>query len=318
MQMRSFGLSRTVLLGALFAAFLIVPVLALGGSKKIYVDKDNKGSEDGSVNHPYQSLEKALKKAKGGTEVHVKSGTYKENVTIPKDVKVIGRKKDKSDVVIVSKNDKKPAVIMKNDSELDHVTVKGGQHGVLVEEDAEAVIHNVTVKDSDGDGIHIASGSREKKFQVVVSDTDVKDNDRAGIYSGKKRNVVVIKSKIYDNKNDGLNLSAGTKAWINENEMRGNKGSGIKIWIDQAEVTLKDNVVRSNHREGVEINASARGYAILKKMDISGNGRYGVAKVARNAASLKDFGTLVLDGEVNANHIGKNVSGTISAVVRAF
>ncbi len=319
MQKGIFGLSQGAILGAVLTIAFIAPVIVLGGNKVIYVDRDNKGSEDGSKNHPYRSLDKALDKAKSGTEVHVAKGTYKENITIPKNVKVIGRKKDTSDVVIESESDKKPAVTMKDDSEIDHLTVKGGKHGILVEEDAEATIYDTTVKDADGDGIHIASGSNDKKYQVVISDSTIKENDKSGVYSGKKRNVVVVDSKINGNKNDGVDLSAGAKAWVNDSEIRDNRGSGAKVWISGSEITFKDNVIRGNGREGMEINSSGTGYVGLKKMNISGNGRYGVAKVARNAGALTDFGHVAIDNSgANLNAIGKNVLGSISHVMRGF
>jgi hypothetical protein len=319
MKMRNFFRSREVILSAVFAVLLIAPFIVLGDNNVIIVDKDNKGSEDGSADHPYRSLGKALKNAKPGTEVHVRTGTYKENITIPKDVKVIGRKKDIGDVVIQADTDKKPAVTMKNDSEIDHLTVKGGKHGIQVVEDAEATIYDVVVKDSEGDGIHIDSGSREKKYQVVVSESKAKDNDKAGIYVGKKRNVVIVDSEVKENKKDGLDISEGGKVWVNDNNIAQNLGSGVKVWLDGAEVTLKDNKVRHNKREGVEINASGKaGSVSFKKMSISGNGRYGVAQVARTAAALKSFGFVHFDAGVNANHFEKNGTGSISSIIRGF
>lgn len=319
MNMRRFLQSRGAILSAVFAVLFIAPVMAFGGSKTIFVDQDNKGSEDGSANHPYQTLGKALKNAKKGTEIHVRSGTYKENITIPKEVKVLGRKKDNGDVIIKADSDKKPAVVMKDDSELDHVTVKGGQHGIRVEEDAEVIIYDVTVKDADRDGIHISSGSRDKKYQVVVSKSEVRDNKKAGIYSGK-RNVVIVDTEIHSNKSDGLDFAAGTKGWVADNEIKNNGGSGAKFVLDGSEVTLKDNLISGNRREGMEIASfGANGYIGLKKAKISGNARYGIAKVARNAAGLQNFSGPAIDNSgANLNHIEKNGLGTISQVIRGF
>ena len=90
MQSRNFWLSREVILGLAFGLLLAVPVFVFGGSQTIYVDKNASGSENGTAANPYHTLSKALKNADGGTEVSIKNGTYKENITIPKGVDVVG------------------------------------------------------------------------------------------------------------------------------------------------------------------------------------------------------------------------------------
>src|SRR3989344_647810 len=134
---RHFWLSREVLIGFSAVILIVVPVFALAGNKVIYVDKDAKGSEDGSANHPYNTISEALNKAKDGNEVQIRKGEYKETLTIPKEVTLSGNKKDRNGVVIKGDDRDEPVIIMKDDSELKNLTLKGGKHGILVKEDAE-------------------------------------------------------------------------------------------------------------------------------------------------------------------------------------
>lgn len=285
------------LLGALLG-----PVLVLGKGGAIYVDHDNKGSEDGSFNHPYQTIDKALKKAKKGSTIYVAKGRYKTNITLPADVRLVGGK-DIDDVIIEGDNDK-PTVTMKEDSEIQKVTIKGGRHGIRVEEDAQAKIIEVTIKESERDGIHIDHGTTAKKDEVYVEQVTIKDNHKAGIYA-EKRSVVVIDSDIIRN-SDGMDFTAGVKAWVKDSRINDNRGSGLKLVLDGAAFWSRDLSIRRNGREGVEVNAyGGSGDIGFKKSKIFSNGRYGIAKVMRSTGAARLLDRVYLDQtEFQGNRLG--------------
>ncbi|MDP3957332.1 MAG: right-handed parallel beta-helix repeat-containing protein [bacterium] len=318
MQSRNFWLSREVILGLAFGILLVVPVFVFGGSQTIYVDKDASGSENGTVARPYHSISKALKNADGGTEVRVKNGTYKENITIPKGVDVVGDSKKRDKVVIESDNDDKPTVTMKHDTALSHVTVKGGRHGVRILEDAKAHIFDAVIKKSQRDGIHIDSAPRDKKHRVLIDKTKISDNDRAGIFA-EKRFIVLINSDILSNGSDGIDLAAGTKAWFENNRFNDNKGSGAKLTLDGASIFSKKNSFRNNKREGIEVSAyGAAGTIELKRAAFVDNDRYGVARVARTVAGTRMFGNLSFGIGINASRFEANSLGNLSSIIRGF
>ncbi len=318
MQARNFWLSREVILGFALTVLIAVPVMVFGGSKQVYVDKDAKGSEEGTSNHPYHSIGKALKHTDGSAEIHIAKGTYKENITLPKGVKLFGKKSDIGDVVIKSDNGDKPAVTMKHQTELNFLTVEGGRHGVRVLEDAKVKIYKVNIKKSNRDGIHIDAAPRDKKHRALIDNVEIENNDRTGIYS-EKRDIVVINSNIHNNGSDGLDLAAGMEAWFENNRINNNGGSGIKVVLDGASVWTKSNSIRNNKREGVEVNAyGAAGNFGLKKASLIGNGRYGVARVARTASGFKSFGGIILGTGVNDNRLESNAIGSTSPVLRGF
>ncbi|MEI9966769.1 MAG: hypothetical protein WDN67_04010 [Candidatus Moraniibacteriota bacterium] len=97
-----------------------------------------------------------MDKAKNGTTVIVKKGKYKENVTVPANVKLVGA--DREDVVIDGDNDK-PTVTLHDNTELSTLTVTDGKRGVQVDNDAKTHIYNVTVKSSEGDGIYLEAAA---------------------------------------------------------------------------------------------------------------------------------------------------------------
>ena len=318
MQMRSFWLSKEVFIGLIFGLLLAVPVFVFGGSKVVYVDNDAKGDEEGTASRPYHSISKALKNAKGGTEVRVKNGTYEENITIPKGVKLFGDSEKRDKVIIESDSDDKPTVTMKDDTEISHVTIKGGRHGVRIVDDAKAHIFDAVIKKSNRDGIHIDSASRDKKHRVLIDDVEVKDNDRAGIFS-EKRFIVLINSNILQNGSDGIDFALGTKAWLEKNRFNDNRGSGAKLALDGASIFGKKNDFRHNKREGVEVAAyGAAGTIELKKSEFVGNNHYGVARIARSASGAQMFGNLSFGIGTNDSRFEANVLGGLSSVLRNF
>lgn len=318
MNTRSFFASREALLGAVFVVLFVAPIIALGGNKTIFVDKDNKGSEDGSHSHPYRTIDKALDKAKKGTEVRVMNGTYKENITIPKDVKLVSDSEKRDKVIIKADHSDEPVVTMKDDSKLSHVTVKDGNHGIRVMEDAKVHVFNVVIKDNKRDGIRMGSAPTDKKHRALIDQVLIKDNGRAGIFS-HKRFTVLIDSTIGDNKSDGIDFAAGTEAWLEDNKITGNGGSGAKFVLDKSEIWTKDNSFRGNKREGIEINSyGVPGKIGFKKATIKDNGRHGIAQVARTAAALRSFKDVFTEEGVNANKIQENVLGSVTGVLRGF
>ncbi|MEI8096498.1 MAG: right-handed parallel beta-helix repeat-containing protein, partial [Candidatus Moraniibacteriota bacterium] len=271
-------------------------------------------SEEGTSAHPYQSIKKALDHAKGGTEVRVKNGDYKENITIPKDVKVVADSEDRDKVTIKAHNEKKPVVVMKDGAELSYVTVKNGNYGVHILSDARAHLYNVVVKNNSSDGIHIESASVDKRHRVIIDTVEVTRNGRAGIFS-EKRSLTILDSYMTLNKSDGTDLAGGTEAWLESTSFSGNKGSGLKLTLDGSSISGKKNNIRSNAREGVEINSrGASGSITFQKDTIVKNGRFGIARVARTAAGY-NFGGLVYGSGVNVNKIDQNGLGSISRVI---
>ena len=318
MKYSEFWFSREVFAGLALVALLAVPVFVFGGSDEVFVDKNASGSEEGTAAHPYHTISEALKKAKEGTKVRVKNGTYKENITIPKGVDVVSDSGKREKVTIESDNDDKPTVTMKNNTGLKKVTVKGGRHGVRVLENAKVHIFDAVIKNSDRDGIHIDSGSRNNKHRVLIDETKISDNDRTGIFS-EKRYIILLNSEIISNGSDGIDFAAGTKAWLEDNRFNDNKGSGVKLVLDDASIFGKKNGFRDNKREGLEVNAfGAAGTIELKRSAFVGNNRYAIARVGRTLAGTRMFVNLSFGIGINSSRFDNNTLGSISPVIRGL
>lgn len=269
---RSFGI-------LILLAVLILPVLSFAGVSHIYVDDSASGKQDGSKKNPYKTISQALEKADKDDEVHIASGFYKENIEIPSKVKVFGSGKDK--VVIEAKDKSQEVVEMHNKSKIDGVTVRGGEYGIEINENDRASIVNCRVVDNKKDGIYIEEGHASDKYEVVISENEIEKNGRAGIFSNKRR-LVIMDNYIFGNESDGIDIEKGSSAWIYGNRVKENGGSGLKVVLDGSNIWTKNNTFYDNDHEGVEINAYGQvGRVDINKSKLYKNDKYGIAKVQK-------------------------------------
>lgn len=300
-------------LGLALIVFVALPVLSFGKSDVIYVNDSAKGEQDGSKKHPYKSIKKALSKAEKGDEVRVMKGEYKENITIPSNVEVTSDANDRDKVTIKGDSDK-PTVTMKQGSKISAVTIRDGRHGIEVNEDAKAHIHNVTIKGAKRDGIHIGKARIEDSKRTLIDDVYVTKNGMAGVYSDGRK-VVIVDSIFDSNGLDGIDLREGNHAWIEDSKARWNGGSGLKAVVDGSSVWTKNSSYRYNKQAGVEVISYGGGGAVgVKKANIIGNGLYGIAKVQKGGT----FKGLEIGTETNANRFETNGKGSVSPILSSF
>ncbi len=269
---------KLIIAGVLALLCVALPMFAFSShTHKLYVDDSASGTQDGSKDHPYKTISEAISKAHGKTEIHVSNGTYKENITLKSDLEIYGE--DKDSTIIKADKDSESVVTMKDDTVINKVTVKGGTNGIKVRDDAKASIIKCVIKDNDRDGIKIESDGTGDSRKVSISKNTIKDNGWSGIYAGR-RNLSIMDNDIYKNSKDGIDIAKGSKAWIEDNTIKDNRGSGMKLAIDGSDIWTKDNNLRSNRREGLEVSFKGiAGRINIAKSKFRNNGRYGIARV---------------------------------------
>jgi len=264
------------------ALIFIVPFLSFAGNTKdIYVNAKAGSKQDGSATYPYDTIKEALKKAEKSSkkvEIHVSNGVYKENIEIPSKTKIFGEDKDKT---IIKADDNEPAVKMNHKTEINKITVEGGSYGVVIDDEDRASIVKCVIKDNDKDGVKIKAASIEDKYAASISESEIYDNGRSGIYSEKRR-LAIMDSFIHNNEGDGIDIAAGSSAWIAGNKVKENEKSGIKLTLDGSNIWTKNNTFYNNDREGLEVNAyGGAGRIDVNKSKFYKNDRYGIVKVNR-------------------------------------
>ena len=302
----------------LFAGLMVfaLPFFVIGSSYDVlYVDKDASGTQDGSKSHPFKKISQALDQVedKDGTRVYVAEGEYKENFNIPEDAQVIGAGKDKT--IIKADDDDDAVVYMEHGTKLVDVTVKDGKQGIMVKKKSRVEINGVVVKDNDKEGIFIIeAGTKDDRYVARIIDSEIKDNDRSGIYGGD-RQIIIVDSSIHDNNGNGITTTKNTKLWLEDTKIRDNEKSGISSTLDSSKLFIEDCEIKENGREGIEIGAYGKsGYAKIDNTQIKNNGRYGIARVQRTAGVDGVWEDVVF----TMNDFHSNDSGSISPLIRLY
>jgi hypothetical protein len=299
---------KLAIFGLLALLIATLPVFAFSSRKsELYVDAKANGEQNGSSAHPYKTINEALRHAKDDADIHVAKGEYEENISIKDGIDLFGH--DKDDTIIKSEKKKWATVSMKNNATINGFTIKDGKRGIWIEKDAKASISDCIIKDNYDDGVGIEGGDTKKSNQVYIGKTEIKDNGWSGIYSAGPRRIVLIDNVISKNKKDGVDLASGTSAWIEGNSIRENKASGMKLRLDQSDIWTKDNDIRLNNREGIEVSSyGGVGRIDIAKSKIVKNDRYGIARLQR--AGQTNWGTSLTLG--SKTELWENDFGNIS------
>jgi hypothetical protein len=311
--------SKEALLSLVMLSVVVLPFFAFASKKShakdVYVNiSANEKNADGTMEHPYASISKALEKAKDNTNVHVAKGIYKERITIPSGVKVFGS--GEKEVFIKSDSNNNAAVTMKNDTEINKVTIKGGHNGILVKEDTKVSIVDCVVSDANSDGIKIESGKVSDSKKVSISKTTISGSGKSGIFSEKRR-LILIDNEIKNNNKEGVDISRGSSVWMEKNEIKDNDGSGVKLVLDGSYIWTKSNTINNNKKQGFEINSYGQSGKIdINKSKITKNGKFGIARNQRISAPIGVWNGLTINQKNST--ISGNDSGSISGVARLF
>lgn len=290
---------------------LCLPAVSFGGkTQKLYVDAKANGSQNGSSDHPYKTINQAMDKSDKHTKIYISAGTYVENVYIKKGVEVYGGNPKK--VSIKAKSSNKPAVEMAHDTRINNITVDGGRNGIYVHGKSRAIIEDCVVKNSKNDGIHVNASKASDTYKVQIVGNEVKNNDKAGIYvEGSKTDMV--DNEVHDNNGDGVDLEKGVKMWMHKNVIRDNDGAGIRMALDYSDIWAKKNTFRDNRKNGVEVNAyGASGRIDLNASKFINNHKHGIAKVQRGTFNKSVWNGLTITGDTSYS---KNDDGNISGVI---
>ena len=299
---------KAALFLAIFTAIAVTPVFALSDHKDdLYVNADAHGYEDGSVNHPYDTISQAIYEADSSTDIHVAGGHYKDNITLKKNIKLLGE--DNGNTVIEAKKDKWAVVT--------NFTIKDGRRGIWIESHAQVTITHCIIKNNNQDGIVFEGNDTSRSNGITISNNKIEKNGMSGIYGMGGRRIVITDNNIYDNDRDGINLARGTKGWIGNNEVDNNNAMGVRLVLDGSNIYTKGNEVQKNTLDGFGIVAfGGAGIVNIEKTNISGNGQYAIARIAGSPVAFSNaYWKAGLTFSGLPNYISGNRRGAISGII---
>ncbi len=218
----------------------------------------------------YKNLQDALNEVEMGDTVLTLNGIYKENITMPDGIVLIGKGADKT---ILRGNGKDAVVKASNNSLLKNFTIKQGGIGIL-SENTNMCIQNCVIKENAKTGIHcllslphiqnnilidnhwsgifcelVAYGNR-----TAIEHNILANNGNCGIFLSKKSGVLVQNNIFYKNKQMGIYVSKDSrKSRIIYNNFYQNRRSFNKYAIIDATNIAKDPAFPKNPWKNIDL-----------------------------------------------------------------
>ena len=295
-------LSKKVLIGMVVIS-LVMPWIPFDGKesqaaitpegKIIYVDADNNsGAEDGSEEHPYNTIQKAVDDANSGDTIFVDDGIYNENIDVNKDyLTILSRNGPNATIVQASTSNDNVFEIKANYVTISGFTVEGAYQssaGILLDNANYCQISNNIALNNDY-GIYLRSSNKNTLTGNTMSNNRFNfflwgnsdehfdnDIDTTNTVDGKPiyyiQNVV---NQVYDN-----STNAGTFYCIACDNVTvkdltvAKNGSGIFFW--KTENSRIENITASNNMDGIHLRFSNNNTLISNNVldDMSGIGLY--------------------------------------------
>ncbi len=231
-----------------------MPVLfegVYGNFPILYVDDDNTmGPWDGSEEHPYKTISKAIDEAYERWTVFVKNGTYNENVIINKTINLDGENKENT---IINGNGKDVVVyVQRPNVRISGLTIKNsgkerlnsGIRTLSLKSNLE--VKNCIIKENDV-GIYLNCmdfESYEDSYNKII-DNEIIDND-IGIFTTWVHNNEIKNNIISNNNLHGIEMEATQKSEIISNTISDNKEKGIYLHGASNENLILQNTIENN------------------------------------------------------------------------
>ncbi|HJQ99514.1 MAG TPA: right-handed parallel beta-helix repeat-containing protein [Candidatus Polarisedimenticolaceae bacterium] len=331
------------------AAFFLVAAAALaaadGWAATIHVDVTNlSGVEDGTVAHPYNTIQEGVDHALGGDKVQVHPGTYKESLLMKDGVSVVG---NGAGSTVIDGTGIENSVVTFNGTRLSPLlsgfTIKGGHGdqiseqggfpvfaggGVLILDSSAIVVRNVITQNTLtqgyclGAGIYVRANAATPQIldNLISGNTAVSGNvagsgDGGGIYVVTKSGSVVVQGNVIESnqavRGGGVFVDNATSSTvgIRRNVLRNNNaktgGAIFSQAIGGSVSTVVDNVVVGNGNTA----AGAQGGGIVGKA--LGTGSFAISNntFSGNAVAAGNGGAIWLDDTTStlANVVANNV-----------
>lgn len=257
------------------------------GDRQIWVSNSGSNSNSGSSSAPLKTIQAAIDRASGGTDIMVKAGTYVENVRVRKD-----------DISLISADGKHEATIK-----------AASQKGAAI---SGFGVEGITIKGFEIDGpsgsnaVHFGMSGRgfnDPIRDLTIQDNKIHSSGLDGVKVSQAYNVKVLNNDISGSGEEGIDFVAVNNSRIAGNDVSGSDGpSGLGVKGGSSNVTIEDNTVWDSKGAGISVGGwttakwmwpNARSYE-AKNLTVVGNEVSDVGKAAILVSGARD------------SHIGDN------------
>ncbi|KKG08619.1 hypothetical protein EO92_18490 [Methanosarcina sp. 2.H.A.1B.4] len=205
----------------------LIFLLLTGPASADTIAVDNGGEGD------YKSIQKAINNANPGDTVLVYPGTYKENIVVDRELRIISKSGNPEDTIVLAATQKEHVFKVASDN----VTIRGFK-----------------IKDASGVPGNYKYGIYLDGTKNCIIDSNYISNNREGILLIDSSNNTLINNKLPKNNDAGIILSSSDHNTVRSNHASGNI-AGILIIYSSANNTIDGNTVSEN-TIGIEIQGN--------------------------------------------------------------
>ncbi|MCD6467846.1 MAG: right-handed parallel beta-helix repeat-containing protein [Thermoplasmata archaeon] len=281
-----------VLLLFLLSVVLIFVVVAVG-ARDIYVDGSYPYSTgDGSVDHPYQTIQHAIDVAEDGDTIYVFSGTYNESLTIDKKLTLQGL--DKGNTTIWRNAKHRYTIEISADFvTLEDFNIKAGSGcrvaAVYVTSDVVTIQGNTINVTGDTWGVYLDSSDGD----TIGSNTVVGGK---GVYVYSSVNDAFTNNEISNATDAALKFQTSDNAIVYGNLLLNNRFGVYAQSCSSFNIT--NNTIQDNHLDGVDLYLGSNN--IVFRNTVAGNA---------NGLDMKSDDGVVWNNTFDDNGIGLILAG---------
>jgi parallel beta-helix repeat protein len=309
--------------------------------KTIYVDDNNtEGPWNGTLEHPYRTIQDGINAAVNGDTVFVFDGIYYESIIIKKTINLFGE--DKHQTIIDGGGGTETKMVVQtqeaNETNISGFTIQnGGSNGVGVEINS----YNNTITNNIIGSNHVFCLMTDKGYNIISNNTILGGRDGLSLFS--KHNIiagntilckdiaidlldsyntiigntiqnagaytiydegggynVISRNIISNNSYDGITVFESSNDIISDNVIFSNEGSGIAISQECWNNNISGNIITSNGYFGVAIGNG------IFMFDAARTSIYSniISNNGRGGISLMGSGTKIIGNTISNNHYG--------------
>lgn len=270
----------------------------------VYVDDDNDPSTPGWGYDHFAKIQDGINAVKNNGTVHVKNGTYNENIAIFKTIDLLGEDKTATyikatvsgDVVTITGYD----VYMSGFTVMKSLGAKTS--GINICSNSSVISGNRIRENCYG--ISVSFGS----WYALVENNDITSNASHGIYLYGSKNTDVIGNNISQNKGNGIFVESSDLCKITNNDIVSNILHGVEISGTSYDNDISDNNPVSGNYYGIYLHCSNAN--TVSGNTIDGNRWDGIRIELSGGHSLS--GNTVTSNEENGIYLSESDGNTLS------
>ncbi|MCK4613963.1 MAG: right-handed parallel beta-helix repeat-containing protein, partial [Thermoplasmata archaeon] len=236
----------------------------------LYVDDDAAAGGNGSLEHPYQTIQEAIDNATEGDTIRVFNGTYFENVVVNKTVSLIGNGSE--DTIIDGSGTGGVVTITADWITLNGFNVTNGSSGITIRSNNNTITNNSCTNFDSDYGIQLDSA----RNNTLMNNTS--SHNFYGIYLTDSSRNNISKNTCNSNQEDGIRLWKSNNNTFLNNTISLNGDKGIYLYSTNDTLVLNNSIFQNQH--GIFLTISSQNNSAHYN-DIFTNTNYGI-KVTNN------------------------------------